>query len=229
MKVEFLNTSGRQNDKPSRIDPLGPLYLLTILEEEFGDRLDLGYTDLRGINEDSMIYHIPERDVYLHYVTTPEIAEIRRITTAVRGIYPNALHPDGGQHPNMFPEESLETFATICIGEGEQIIKQMTHDIFNKELKQVYRQSGQIDLKAYPFSLRQFLPKSAIADIGMLSRKHYDLLGTTVLCSRGCPFGCHFCFNQYEGTTRVRSPGWIAKTIEYLKKECHIMTSRRHT
>jgi len=224
MRVGFLNTSGKQNEKPFRIDPLGPLYLLTILEEEFGDRLDLGYTDLRGINEDSMIYHIPERDVYLHYVTTPEIAEIQRIITAVRRFYPDALHLAGGPHTNIFPEESLKTFDAICIGEGEEIIKQMIRDIFNKELKKIYRQTGTIDLNVYPFPVRKYLPKSAVVDVGMLSRKYYDLRGTTVLFSRGCPFDCHFCSNQYKGATRVRSPEWITREIDYLKREYQVQS-----
>ena len=71
MRVGFVNTASKQNWKPFRIDPLGPLYLLTILEQEFGDKLELSYTDLRGINEDSLVYHIPEKDIYLHFVTTP--------------------------------------------------------------------------------------------------------------------------------------------------------------
>ena len=154
MRVGFINTSGKQNDKPFRIDPLGPLYLLTILEEEFGDRLSLSYTDLRGIAEESMIYHIPELDVYLHYVTTPEIAEIKNIIAEVRRVYPKALHLAGGPHTNIFPDESLKTFDAICIGEGEEIIKQMVHDIFNNELKKIYRQTSKIDINAYPFPLR---------------------------------------------------------------------------
>jgi radical SAM superfamily enzyme YgiQ (UPF0313 family) len=224
MKVGFLNTSGKQNEKPFRIDPLGPLYLLTILEEEFGDRLSLSYTDLRGIEEDSMIYHIPELEVYLHYVTTPEIAEIRRIIAAVRRFYPAALHLAGGPHTNIFPEESLKTFDAICIGEGEEIIKQMIRDIFDKKLKKIYRQAETIDLNMYPFPVRKYLPKSAIVDVGMLSRKYYDLRGTTVLFSRGCPFDCHFCSNQYKGATRVRSPEWITKEIDYLKHEYGIQS-----
>lgn len=222
MRVGFINTSGKQNEKPFRIDPLGSLYLLTILEEEFGDRLSLSYNDLRGIDEDSMIYHIPELDVYLYYVTTPEFAEIQQIIASVRRFYPKALHLAGGPHTNIFPEESLKTFDAICIGEGEEIIKQMIHDIFNKDLKKIYRQNGTIDLDAYPFPLRKYLSKSAIVDVDILSRKYHDLLGTTVLFSRGCPFNCHFCSNQYKGATRVRSPGSIMEEIDYLKREYQI-------
>jgi radical SAM superfamily enzyme YgiQ (UPF0313 family) len=219
MRVGFVNTSGKQNEKPFRIDPLGSLLLLTILEAEFGDRLTLSFTDLRGVEADAVIYHIPELDVYLHYVTTPEINEIQFNIRSIRKMYPKAVHLAGGPHVNIFPEESLQTFDAICIGEGEEIIKQMIRDIFGKDLKRIYRQTDPIDINNYPFPQRKYLPKSAIVDVGMLSRKHYDLLGTTVLFSRGCPFDCHFCSNQYKGATRVRSPEWISKEIDYLKSE----------
>lgn len=222
MRVGFINTSGKQNQKPFRIDPLGSLYLLTILEEEFGDRLTLSYTDLRGVKEDSKIFHIPELDVYLYYVTTPELPEISRNITSIRKVYPKALHLAGGPHTNIFPEESLKIFDAICIGEGEEVIKQMVYDIFNCKLQKVYRQDKTIDLNAYPFPLRKYLSKSAIVDVDILSRKYNDIVGTTVLFSRGCPFDCHFCSNQYKGATRVRSPEWITKEIDYLKREYQV-------
>lgn len=219
MRVGFVNSCGQQNEKPFRIDPLGSLLLLTILEDEFGDKLTLSFTDLRGVDADSRIYHVPELDVYLHYVTTPEINEIQSNIRSIRKIYPKAIHLAGGPHVNIFPEESLLTFDALCIGEGEEIIKQMIRDIFDNNLKRIYRQTAPIDLNNYPFPQRKYLPKSAIVDTGMLSRKYYDLLGTTVLFSRGCPFDCHFCSNQYKGATRVRSPEWISREIDYLKQE----------
>jgi radical SAM superfamily enzyme YgiQ (UPF0313 family) len=219
MRVGFVNSCGQQNEKPFRIDPLGSLLLLTILEDEFGDKLTLSFTDLRGVDADSRIYHVPELDVYLHYVTTPEINEIQANIRSIRKIYPKAIHLAGGPHVNIFPEESLLTFDALCIGEGEEIIKQMIRDIFDNNLKRIYRQTDPIDLNNYPFPQRKYLPKSAIVDTGMLSRKYYDLLGTTVLFSRGCPFDCHFCSNQYKGATRVRSPEWISREIDYLKQE----------
>ncbi|MFA5140102.1 MAG: radical SAM protein [Elusimicrobiota bacterium] len=219
MRVGFVNTSSRQNCKPFRIDPLGSLYLLTILEQEFGDRLELSFTDLRGVREDALIYHIPEKDVYLHYVTTPEFSEIERIVADLRKVYPRAMHLAGGPHINIFPQESLRVFDAIGVGEGEEIIKAMIRDILSSTLKKVYEAKGHVDLNAYPFPLRKYLPKTAITDIGLLSKKEYQLPGTSVLFSRGCPFSCHFCSNQYRGPTRFRSPERIIEEIEYLKRE----------
>ena len=78
MRVGFVNTVEKVNFRPFRAYPLSSLLLLTILEEEFGDKLELSFTDLRAVQEDSRIYHIPEKEVYLHYyVTSPDYREIK--------------------------------------------------------------------------------------------------------------------------------------------------------
>jgi radical SAM superfamily enzyme YgiQ (UPF0313 family) len=219
MRIGFVNTTGKQNEKPFRIAPVGSLLLLTILEEEFGDSVELSFTDLRCVNDDSLIYHIPEKDVYLHYVTTPEIGEIQRIVAQIRQVYPTAKHLAGGPHCNIFPEQSAALFDAICIGEGEEVIKTMIRDIRKHALQKVYRETEPIDLNRYPYPLRKYLPKTATVDAGLLSRKHHDLLGTSVLFSRGCPFACHFCSNQYRGPIRFRTPERVIEEIEYLKRE----------
>jgi len=219
MRVGFVNTSGKQNVKPFRIDPLGSLLLLTVLEQEFGDSLELSFTDLRCVAEDSLTYHIPEKDIYLHYVTSPEFREISNIVADLRKFYPKAIHFGGGPHCNIFPEESSQIFDAICIGEGEEVIKHMVRDAMNQSLKKVYREIHRIDINMYPYPQRKYLAKPAVVDVGLLTREHYDLLGTSAIFSRGCPFSCHFCSNQYPGPIRSRSPELITNEIEYLKAE----------
>ena len=117
----------------------------------------------------------------------------------LRTLYPKSLHIAGGAHCNIFPEESAKVFDAICVGEGEEVIKEIVKDVMTKSLKKIYRQEGPININAYPYPLRKYLPKLAVADVGLLDRKHYDLLGTSVLFSRGCPFNCYYCSNQYKG------------------------------
>jgi len=47
MKSSFIVTSSKQNYKPFRNQPLGELYLSTILEQHFKDQLDVSMIDLR--------------------------------------------------------------------------------------------------------------------------------------------------------------------------------------
>lgn len=224
MKIGFINTSSKQNFKPFRIDPLGSLYLLTILEKEFGDSLELSFTDLRGVKKDSLIYHIPEKDIYLYSVTSPDYPELKNTAENLKKMYPKAKHIAGGPHINIFPEESLKTFDTICLGEGEESIKEIVKDEFKSDLKRVYKQKNPIKISLYPYPSRKYLPESAITDKGLLSRKYFNLVGTSALFSWGCPFDCHFCSNSTKRSTRFRSPKQITEEIEYLKREYKIET-----
>lgn len=222
MKVGFVVPISKQNFSPFRNPPLGSLYLMTILEQEFGNKLDLSLIDLRVIIPKNAIYHVPEKDVYLYSVATLDFNDVKEIVQEIREEYPKAKHIAGGCHIEIFPEESLQIFDAISIGEGEESIKRIFRDLFKSELKRIYKQEEEIDLNNYPIASRKYLPKSAVAQKDILIKEYKNLLGTSVIFSRGCPFNCHFCANLTHGKTRFRSPELILKELEYLKKDYDI-------
>jgi len=197
---------------------------MTILEDKFGDRVDLSLIDLRGVDEDSLLYHIPEKDVFLYSAATPDFTEIATIVQGLRSIYPKAKHIAGGPHINVFPEECSRVFGSIVLGEGEESIVKVINDILVSDLKPIYRQEERIDLDAYPYPSRQYLPRKAVVDTGLLGGKYLNLPATTALFSRGCPFNCYFCANKKFtfGPIRFRSPQLVEEEIEYLKREYQI-------
>lgn len=219
MKAGFIISSSKQNFKPLKNQPLGALYLQTILEKEFKNNLELSLVDLRAISLENTIYHIPEKDLYFYSVTSPDFPDIKKIVEGIREVYPKAKHIAGGPHIEIFKEKNLGVFDTISLGEGEETIKKIVYDYLNLRLSRVYSQQEKIDLDSYPYPLRKYLPKSAVAEKSVLNKKYNDVLGTDVLFSRGCPFNCHFCANLTPGKTRFRSPEHIIEEIMYLKKE----------
>src|SRR3990172_5694340 len=112
LNVGFIMSSSRHNYQPFRNQPLVILYLLTLLEQKFGDRLKLSFIDLRGIELDDAIYHIPECDVYLHSIATPDFNEVASIVKNVRSVYPKAKHIAGGPHVILFPDVCSKVFDT---------------------------------------------------------------------------------------------------------------------
>ena len=225
MKIGFIFPSSDYLHDPFRGDPHTHFHILTILEEHFGDKLELSLIDLRGIKREFAFLHIYECDVYLHSVYTLDYEEQKLIAESLRIRYPKAIHVAGGPHVNIYRKEALKVFDSLIIGEGETAIIQVINDIMNFKLKPIYDLQEKVDINQYPFPSRKYLPSSAIARRGLITTKGngYDkLLTTSVLFSRGCPYKCVFCAMSVEGYMpgiRYRSPENIQNEIEYLKRE----------
>ena len=119
LKVGFIFPSSDYLFDPFRGDPFTHFHILTILEEAFGNAVDLHLIDLRGIKRHFARYHIPECDVFLHSVYTLDFLEQREIVSDLRQRYPHALHIAGGPHANVFPEECVLIFDAVIFGEGD--------------------------------------------------------------------------------------------------------------
>lgn len=222
LDIGFVLSTSKQDHDPFRNQPLSALYLLTILEERFGSMVDVSLIDLRGRSDGPDITaNIPAKDVYLYSVTSLESVEIFALAEKLRREYPDAKHVAGGPHITIDPEGSKPHFDAIVTGEGEESLIQLILDIGKKQLKPVYRQQGLPDLNRYPYPLRKFLPARYAAGKGLLDQPHTDLVATTAVFSRGCPFNCHFCANRHlvHGPVRYRSANHIVDEIEYLKRE----------
>ena len=217
IRVGFLNPSGRYNAAPYRNQPLTVIYLLTYLEEHFGDRLNLSLIDLRGLADGDFTDHIPERDIYLHSLTTLDFNEAERLVQKLRVVYPKAKHIAGGPHITLFPSDGERVFDSIALGEAEDSIIQLINDFFASELKPVYKQGPLASLRTTPIPSRKWLPTSSVVIKGLLNKEYIDYKGTSVLFSRGCPFDCHFCSNLEKGSVRYMPYDTITKEIEYLK------------
>ena len=210
------------NAKPFRQVPLTSLYLLTILEQKYGDKISVCEIDLRGVKEDDMRFYIPEKDVYLYTVMSPEWGDVKTVHSLVKSLYPKGKHIAGGVHAFLFQEECLGYLILFLLVEGEITATEIVDDLLNnRELKKRYicPDSTLINPNDYPFPSRKFLPRPAIAQTGLLVGSHRDLLTSDAIFSRWCPFRCAFCVNITFGKTRFRNPLLIEEEIEYLKKE----------
>lgn len=230
LNIGFINPSSEYLHDPFKGDPHTQLYILTELESHFGNKINPLLIDLRGIKKEFAKYHIPECDVYLHSVYTLDYNEQVSLVKQIRERYPKAKHIAGGPHVNEFPKESLKIFDSLVFGEGEKSIIEAINDFRVLKLKKIYEQKSDIDINRYPFSLRKYLPKPAVARKNMMtlkSKKEYkELLGTTVLFSRGCPFNCAFCsmpqMKKYSKGVKYKNPKLIKEEIEYLQREYNI-------
>ncbi len=230
LELGFINPTSDYLFDPFKGDPHVHFNLLTLIESRLENQVNAKLIDLRGIKKEFIIKHIPECDVYLHSVYTLDWDEQNKIVKDLRERYPKAKHIAGGYHINLFPKESKEVFDSIILGEGEESIIKALHDFKSSDLKGVYQQEGRLDINNYPYPQRKYLPASSIARKGLLNsrynKEYGELLSTTVVFSRGCPYSCSFCavpqMKDYAPGIRFRRPEYIEEEIEYLKKEYNI-------
>lgn len=226
-RIGFIFPSSDYLLDPFRGDPFTHFQILTVLEQHFQDTIEPLLIDLRGIRKDWAFYHIPECDVYLHSVYTLDYTEQCSLVKMLREHYPQAKHIAGGPHANMFQAECLTVFDALILGEGEQTIIQAIDDFRQQKIQKIYFQSGPVDINAYSYWSRKYLPKSATARKHVMTLKNtpgYDQLwGTTALFSRGCPYHCHFCTIRHERENtpgiRFRTPENVKAEIQYLQHE----------
>ncbi len=219
IRIGFVLPRDLHNYKPFRNQPLNALYLLTLIEREFGKNAEISIIDLRCVSKENIVYYVPKKDLYLYSVATIDYPETVRTVGEIRKAYPLARHVAGGIHINIYPEKSAEVFDAVALGDGEYIVSGIVRDAMAGALKKVYLDERPIDINAFPYPDRKFLPNTAIADTGFLNAPYSGLPGTGVLFSRGCPYKCDFCANLVQAPARFRKPDLITKEIEYLKKD----------
>ncbi|WP_313558775.1 B12-binding domain-containing radical SAM protein [Ruminiclostridium cellobioparum] len=113
----------------------------------------------------------------------------------------------GGMHPTNSPEETLQYFDTVFIGEGEITWIEFIKDYKRNNPKQIYKNTHVIDMETVP------TPK-----FELLKMDKYRTIPIQI--SRGCPHNCEFC-----ESTKVYGPKYRHKSVEKVMKEIEIVKS----
>jgi len=198
--------------------PLGLAYLASVLRKDNevriidSDILDYGMEDVRR----ELKRFNP--DIVGITSVTPSIPQAYEVAKIAKEVRENSIVVMGGPHVTFLPEQTLKECKDVDIivkGEGEKITKELADAIENKEpLENVrgitFRKEDKIvnnkpmpfirNIDAIPFPSRDLLP----VDKYQVNGTRY----TTMITSRGCPFGCSFCSSSrlFGGYWRGRSP-----------------------
>ena len=137
----------------------------------------------------------------------------------------------GGPLATSNPEDFIQFFDVVAIGEGEQTMLEIVQAFEDKSgfrgVKGItFRQKGKVivtssrgfieDLDAIPFPAREQFNNGQYMS-------HYSgnfgYTTTAIITSRGCPFQCDFCSRPIFGNSfRSRSPGNIAQEVEEVRE-----------
>ncbi len=164
---------------------LGILSLASVVEAE-------GYSvyivDMRNENRP-----LPKAKFYGFSCTTPEINYAKEIAKRVKG-----KTIVGGGHPSALPEDCLGHFNYVVMGEGEEKILK----IISGELSQGVSYGARIkDLNKIPYPSRHLIKYPYNDQIFEGERYGHGAKTATMITTRGCPYNCSYCANQFRSIT----------------------------
>ena len=185
---------------------LGLMYLASALRQA-------GYT----------VRHIDHTFLERHEV----LAEIERLKPSVIGVYcmitmqdeafslaeevrGRALTIAGGPYPSGEPEQFVDRFDLVAVGEGEETIVQVMRHLDDRRFEEipglVFRRDGELvrteartrskDMTQLPLPYRWDLPNDQYIAYW---RRHWKDATTPLMSTRGCPFRCEFCHKPVFG------------------------------
>jgi B12-binding domain/radical SAM domain protein len=151
----------------------------------------------------------PKDGIMLYSFATAQADEVyREVSRAVV----DAVYIAGGPHPSALPEQVLEHFDFVVIGEGEETLPKLIEAIENSRdpasVKGIaYKSQGQVLFteKRPPVDLDSYPPFAKIL--------------APIEISRGCPWGCTYCQTPrlFGSCMRHRSIPVIAKYARHHK------------
>lgn len=204
-------------------EPLNLAYLAAHLRNNNIDVIIID--EIAGQNvEDEINRFIP--DVVGITATTPLAPDAYRIAALCKS--KGILTVMGGVHATVMPEEAIQHVDIVVKGEGERAIL----DIINKGIQSGIIESPYIEeIDEVPLPARDLLDQ----DFYLYAKKRLgDIVGhllfaannnriANILTSRGCPYKCIFCHNNWKGSPiRFHSPERIISEIKDLIKSYKI-------
>ena len=200
MRILLVNPPSKFLIDDNVFPTLGLLYLSAYLKRE--GFTDISLLDLNGNHE--MPASI-DCDVVGFYSNTPQFFGALELKERLNAINKNrsCVYVIGGPHVSGLPDEAAGHFDYVVAGEGERVFLDIVKGAASGK-----RLPGKI--LRYPYM--DDLNKIPFPDRDLIDLKSYKYFidgepATTLITSRGCPFGCAFCANNAWGKTlRYRSP-----------------------
>jgi len=137
----------------------------------------------------------------------------------------------GGPLPTLVPDEFLDSFDVVVLGEGEETFLQLTQRFLQgqpwHQIAGIARLEGHgtvevatrrpfvRSLDALPFPARDLYPN---AQYQWYWRTFHRYTASSMISTRGCPYLCDFCSNPVFGCSyRERSPSNVVAEMQQIR------------
>ncbi|MFX1254456.1 MAG: B12-binding domain-containing radical SAM protein [Promethearchaeota archaeon] len=231
MKILLVVPPGEKKSKYSFLrftaPPLGLAYIAAVLLENQFNRVQILDSNALSLTYEGYerILRQVQPDIVGIQTMTPDFYNAVSAAKIAKENGSNVVM--GGQHATFKPLETLlHSHADyIVLGEGEDVFLSLVQAIEQgKDPKNLpgiaYLHDGKL-VKNKPPSLRKNLDEFPFPARHLLPMNKYGIFGTnatTIISSRGCPFGCDFCAvtHYYGKKWRYRSPQNIVQELREL-------------
>ena len=219
--------------------PLGICYLASYLKKYGDQRHNIRILDMLAAHHTMKEWEKKvaacRPDVLGFSVVTPTANIVCRMADNLRKACPDARFVVGGPHATVRPEDLVEDFDAVVVGEGEAtFLELIRHFQKNKPFHDipgvVSSQDGELH-RAPARKLITPLDNIPPPDRSLLSiHDYYHTLPysrgifTTMFTTRGCPNDCYFCANRslWNRILRYHSMDYVARELELLVNEMGI-------
>lgn len=233
-KILFIKPSHLTIDIPNVSHPLGLMYLASVLRKEghICRTIDLRVDKigLKGVVTEAVRY---QPDIIGISCLTVEAKQMHAISKALKEEIRGVKVIVGGPHVLSFSDKTISDphIDCLCLGEGERTMVELLEAIENgKSLMDIqgicFRDNGKIiytaprppidNLDTIPFPSWDLIPLERYSEhpgmFGNSGKRRF----MTLFTSRGCPYHCIYCHNNFGKSFRGRTPENVVSEIEAL-------------
>ncbi len=153
----------------------------------------------------------PVNGIMIYSFTTRQAA---KVFMEVRNAGTDSIFIAGGPHPSGDPEETLEYFDYVVIGEGEETLPELVKAIQERGASEKVPGIAYRDAETGKVIIT---PKRPYADLDSYPCFNPEKLRAPIEISRGCPWGCKYCQTPrlFGREVRHRSIDSIVKNARY--------------
>jgi|TARA_Y100000034_G_scaffold32726_1_gene40142 radical SAM superfamily enzyme YgiQ (UPF0313 family) len=206
MKVCLINPSDTNDEDPCWDEPLGLLYLGTVLNNS---GIEVEIIDMNFHYNFAILSSKYDVDYFGIYCSSATLSSVLKINKYLRDRYPNAIHIVGGPHATCVPQSLTAVFDKVVVGEGEEAILKIIGGCTEEVVS-----CGDVD------NIDDILiPDRDLLRGYQYNRKIDGVDSWGIITSRGCPFNCAFCSKVWGKHVRFRSPENVLEEVSlYVKK-----------
>lgn len=224
MKVALVVPSKKPRPTDGSCIPFGIAYIQSYLKKMFPSCEVVLIDATVGDDVKGMLSSFQPNIVGVTAMTS-QIPDAYRLGDMLRLSRPDILTVVGGVHASALPNEALEHFDCVVVGEGEVVFTNIVNNFIKGKRTYGIIQGKTIeDLNDLPMidygslNIKEYIKRGI--DLPLLSNPCMNMV-----TSRGCPYNCVFCYNSGKPSkTRYFNAERITQEILYLHDNFNITT-----